>query len=181
MIAEFMLQRTRAEQAEPIYKQFLKEFPNIRKLANAPLKKIGKYTAKLGLHKRAKRFINAARFITKEFNGKIPDTPDELLMIPGIGEYVAGAILTVCFNKKYPVVDSNIARFMNRYYGLRLTGEIRRKKEIKQIAGRLFNIRNLGKLLFALIDFAALICKPQIANCKKCVIRQKCNFSKFKN
>jgi A/G-specific adenine glycosylase len=176
MIAEFMLQRTKAEQVEPVYKQFLKEFPNIKTLANAPFKKIVKYTANLGLHKRAKHFINAAKFINKEFNGKIPNTPDELLMIPGVGEYVAGAILTVCFNKKYPVVDSNIARFINRYYGMGLTGEIRRKKEIKRIAGRLFNIRNPGKLLFALIDFTALICKPINPGHDNCILRKNCKY-----
>ncbi len=91
---------------------------------------------------------------------------------------IAGAILTVCFNKPAPVVDSNIARFMNRFYGLNLKGEIRRKKEIVQHAEELFNHNNPGRLLFAIVDFTSLICKPQKPDCNSCPLKLQCRFYK---
>ena len=174
MIAEFMLHRTRAEQVAPIYSGFIKKYPSLKALANAKEASINKVTEHLGLHWRSKHFIKSARFILKNYSGRYPSSRKELLLIPGVGDYVAGAILTVCFNKKEHVVDSNIARVLNRYYGLSLTGELRRKKVIIDYSRKLFNSQNPGKLLFAAIDFASLICKPRNPLCHVCILRVQC-------
>lgn len=174
MIAEFMLQRTRAEQVEPVYKKFLKEYPGVMALSKAKIARIRKVTDNLGLHKRASNFVDAAKYIVKYYGGKYPDNAKELLQIPGIGSYVAGAILTVCFNKKHPVIDSNIARFINRCFNLKLEGEIRRKKDIINFAEMLFKTNNPGKLLFAVLDFTALICKPLSRECNICKLKTIC-------
>jgi len=92
-------------------------------------KDIKKVTEHLGLHWRAKHFSEATKYIIERCNGTFPEDYDKLREIPGVGEYIAGAISTVCFNKPAPVVDSNIARFINRYFGLNLSGEIRRKRK----------------------------------------------------
>jgi len=94
----------------------------------SPYNIIGRFTKNLGLHKRGKNFILAAKYIIEHYHGTYPEERQALLKIPGIGDYVAGAILTVCFNKPEYVIDANIARFLNRYYGLHIKGEIRRKK-----------------------------------------------------
>ncbi len=98
----------------------------------------------------------------------------ELLKIPGVGPYVAGAIITVCFNKPAPVVDSNIARFINRYYGLNLTGEIRRLKAITEKAKELFDTKEPGTFLFAILDFTFKICKSRKPCCNTCVLNASC-------
>ena len=84
--------------------------------------------------------------------------------------------MTVCFDKPAPVVDSNIARFINRFYGynLKVKGEIRRKKEIVEKADKLFQYGSPGKLLFALVDFTSLICKPQTPRCDACFLKDCC-------
>lgn len=174
MVAEFMLQRTKAEQVEPVYKKFLLQYPDIVSLSKARISSVEKYTSSLGLHKRAPNFINAAKYIVKNFKSKYPKTRKELLTIPGVGDYVAGAIMAVCFNNADYVIDSNIARFINRYSGLNLTGEIRRKKIIVEKAKELFKVKNQRNFLFALLDFTAIICKPINPNCKICVLVKTC-------
>jgi A/G-specific adenine glycosylase len=178
MIAEFMLQRTRAEQVEPVYKKFLQQYPDIKSLSTAKIKSIEKYTASLGLHKRAPNFINSAKYIVSKLNSKFPKTRKELIKIPGVGDYVGGAISAVCFNKADYVIDSNIARLINRYYNLQLTGEIRRKKIIIEKAKKLFKVKDQKTFLFAILDFTALICKPVKPLCLECPIKRSC---KYKN
>ena len=75
-------------------------------------------------------FIESAKYIVNQLNGKFPDDYEDPRKIPGVGEYTAGSIVTVYFGKPVPVVNSNIARFINRYWNLNLKGEISRKKEI---------------------------------------------------
>lgn len=177
MIAEFMLQRTKAEQVEPVYKTFLKKYPDIYELAKTKESDISCFTNNLGLHKRGKNFLLAAKYIVDHYSGTFPEDRQALLKIPGIGDYVAGAILTVCFNKPEYVIDANIARFINRYYGLHLNGEIRRKKEIINKAKRVFDYSDTRNLLFALLDFTALICKPLKPLHENCVLRKTCKYN----
>ncbi len=177
MIAEFMLHRTKAQQVVPVYLEFIKKYPDIRSLASANAEHIKKVTEHLGLHWRSRHFVDAAKYIIERLDGRLPDNYDDLREIPGVGEYIAGAILTICFNKPVPVVDSNIARFINRFYGLRLEGELRRKKEIIKKASELFHHNEPGKLLFALVDFTALICQPGQPKCERCPLRSSCKFS----
>jgi A/G-specific adenine glycosylase len=174
LIAEFMLQRTRAEQVEPVYKEFLKHYPSVISLSRAKEKDVAKYTKHLGIHWRAKHFIKAAKFIVREYKGKIPSEREKLLAIPGVGEYVAGAILTVAFQKPEWVIDSNIARFLNHYHGLGLQGEIRRKKEIIELSKQFFHHKNPRKLLFRVLDFTALVCTPRNPDCTNCPLKNDC-------
>lgn len=176
MIAEFMLHRTRADQVMPVYQDFIKKYPDIDSLAEANPAEVNKVTEKLGLHWRRKHFFNAAIFIRDNFRGRIPDSRDKLLSVPGVGEYVAGTILTIIFNKREWVVDSNIARFFNRFYGLNLSGEIRRKRQIVEISKKFYQTTKTRQLTFALLDFATLICKPTSPVCDFCIIKMKCKY-----
>lgn len=176
MIAEFLLHRTRAEQVAPIYAKFIKKYPTVQTLAIATEKSIKKVTEHLGLHWRSNHFIKAAKYIVNHFAGQLPDLREELLKIPGVGDYVAGAILTVCFKKRECVVDSNISRLINRYYGLGLAGEIRRKKRIIEYSCSIFKTKDPGEMLFAIIDFTALVCKPLHPLCSSCDLRAKCEY-----
>lgn len=176
MIAEFMLHRTKADQVVPIYGDFITAYPDVYSLANADEDEISKVTKHLGLHWRTTHFIKSAKYIVENYQGEFPDNRTKLLKIPGIGDYVAGAILTVCFNKPEHVVDSNIARFINRYHNLELKGEIRRKRKIVELAIDIFNYKNTRDLLFALLDFTALICKPVKPDCDSCALYQHCAY-----
>lgn len=177
MLAEFMLHRTKAEQIVKIYEQFIEKYPNVFTLASAEENEVKLVTEHLGLHWRSRHFIEASKFIVDNFAGILPRERKELLRIPGIGDYVAGAILTVCFNKPEYVIDSNIARFINRFLGLNLSGEIRRNKGIIILAKELFNYEKSGDLLFALLDFTAIICKPIKPKCNQCIFATECYYA----
>ena len=174
MIAEFMLHRTKAEQVVPVYNEFIKKFPDIYSLAQAEPEDMLSVTERLGLHWRGKHFIESARYIIYQLNGMFPEDYNDLRKIPGVGEYIAGAIVTVCFDKPAPVVDSNIARFINRCWNLKLNGEIRRNKKIIEIAKELFKLKEPGKFLFAIIDFTSILCKPRKPECSECVLKSVC-------
>lgn len=176
MIAEFMLHRTKAEQVAPVYKEFIKKYPDVKSLASVELNEIIKVTEHLGLHWRAQHFITSANYIVEKYNGNIPANPEDILKIPGVGDYIAGAIMVVCFNKIYPVVDSNIARLLNRFFNLDLEGEVRRKKKIVGLSEQLFSSHKKAELLFALIDFCSLICKPIRPICFKCLLFKRCMY-----
>jgi A/G-specific adenine glycosylase len=176
MIAEFMLQRTRADQVVPVYLDFLKKYPDIESLANSKIDDVKNLLKPLGLYWRSAHFKKAAQYIIKEHGGKVPSTKNELLKNPGVGDYVAGAILAVSFKKSIAIVDSNIARVINRYYGLELQGEIRRKKKIVDISSRLFEHHNPDMLLFALIDFSAIVCTPSNPKHDTCPLSKTCKY-----
>ncbi len=176
MIAEFMLQRTKADQVVPVYANFLKKYPDIKSLSKADITDIAKIIRPLGLHWRSAHFKKAAEYIISEYNSNIPSTREELLKIPGVGDYVAGVILAVSFSKKAPIVDSNIARVLNRYFGMDLEGEIRRNKKIVEKADELFSHCNCDpkELLFAIIDFSALVCTPLKPRHDTCPFKDDC-------
>jgi len=176
MIAEFMLHRTRAEQVVPVYEAFLKKYPIIDSLAEANEEDIKKITEHLGLHWRSGHFIKAARYVVENFAGEFPVDRKDLLKIPGVGDYVAGAILTVCFNKPEYVIDSNIARFIDRFYNLELKEELRRRRPIIEYAKELFKTGEPGTFLFAILDFTHKICKPQKPDCPNCPLNSSCKW-----
>jgi A/G-specific adenine glycosylase len=178
MIAEFMLNRTKAGQVEPIYARFIKKYPDLNALSKANPIAVRSMIKSLGLTWRYRNFKKSAQYIINECSGIFPVSRASLLKIPGIGDYVAGAMLTVCFNKKEYVVDSNIARFIQRYYGLKVRAEMRRQKSVIKIAKKLWNYEKPGKLLFAILDFTALICKPVKPLCYKCMFKNNCDYWK---
>jgi len=135
MIAEFMLQRTKAEQVVPVYKDFMKKYPDIASLSQASLYEIKNILYSLGLHWRAHHFLKSARYIISHLKGKFSAERNELLKIPGVGDYVAGAVLSIAYGKKEWIVDSNIVRLFKRYFGTLTSKEGRRDKHVIEMAG----------------------------------------------
>jgi len=117
MIAEFMLQRTRADQVVPVYIEFIKKYPNIQSLYLADENDIKETLKPLGLYWRATHFKKAANYIINVFGGHFPSIKEELLKIPGIGDYVAGAVLSIAYHKKEWMVDSNVVRVLKDTLG----------------------------------------------------------------
>jgi A/G-specific adenine glycosylase len=178
MIAEFMLQRTRAEQVVPVYYKFMDKYPDITTLSSSNIEELREVLKPLGLYWRTEHFQKAALYIIDKYCGTIPSNRDELLDIPGVGEYVAGAILAVAFSKRAPIIDSNIARVLNRIYGLELKGEIRRKKQIVELSTDLFDYYNPKEILFSIIDLSASICTPTNPKHDICPLKTRCKYYK---
>lgn len=178
LLAEIMLQRTKAAQVNPVYNEFVTEFNNIDLLNNINVNCIAKHIKKLGLLWRSEKLIEMTKYIIEHYHGKIPQAKKDLLQIPGVGEYIADALMVFAFNEKKTVVDSNVIRVTSRFFGLDLKGEVRRNKkfyEFCQLLSKDLQQNEIKNFNWGLIDFSFLICKP-IPKCRSCPLSKKCNF-----
>lgn len=174
-IAEIMLQQTQVDQVLPYYEKFVKAFPDIKTLAAATLSEVLKVWEGMGYYARARNLHSAAEIIAKELEGKMPNTHDELIKIPGIGPYTAAAIASIAFNENYPVVDGNVLRVLSRVLKIE---EYPRKNGIKakfvQAAKELLPEGQAGDFNQAMMELGALICVPQEPKCTQCPINFFC-------
>src|SRR6185503_13291354 len=116
-VSEVMLQQTQVETALPYYERFIRELPDIKSLAQADEERVLKLWAGLGYYRRAKNLMAAARQVLEKHRGRIPSEHDVLMDLPGVGEYMAGAITSIAFNKPEPAVDGNVRRVLSRIHG----------------------------------------------------------------
>ena len=132
LVSEFMLQQTQVITVIPYFKKFINNIPNLRSLAKVENNKLMKLWEGLGYYSRAKNLKNTAQIIVKNFQGKLPNDFDELIKLPGIGNYTASAILAIAFNKPYIPLDGNIERVIKRYLYLKKENEIKKDYIIKK-------------------------------------------------
>ena len=173
LISEFMLQQTQVATVIPYFNKFIKEIPNIKKLASVDNKKLIKLWEGLGYYSRARNLKKAAQSVIKNFNGVIPDNFDDLKSLSGIGDYTANAILAIAFNKPYIPLDGNIERVLKRYLYLKKDKEIQKDNLIqkKSIFGSSSRSSDYAQ---ALMELGALVCKPTNPSCSKCPISKEC-------
>ena len=115
-VSEIMLQQTQVNTVRPYYQRWMKNFPTLGKLAKAPLDRVLKSWEGLGYYRRASNLHQAARWIVKKWNGKLPDSREELERLPGIGRYTAGAIASIAFGRPEPILDGNVKRVLSRTF-----------------------------------------------------------------
>ena len=174
-LSEIMLQQTRVEQALPYYKNFLKKFPNVHKLANAKEQDVLKAWEGLGYYSRARNLHQAAQKITAEFGGKIPNNYNQLIELPGFGEYVAAAVASIAFNEPRPVVDGNVFRVFSRYYGIQSDIALpKTKKEFLKLGNLILPKNNSRDFNQSLMELGALICTPKNPFCTNCPLQKNC-------
>jgi A/G-specific adenine glycosylase len=174
-LSEIILQQTRVEQGWAYYENFIKTFPTIQQLAKAPEKKIFKMWEGLGYYNRCKNLIATAKKITKEYNGIFPQSYEEILQLKGVGTYTASAIASFAFNLPKAVVDGNVERIISRYFGINTPVDTVDGKKIYQLlAEALLDEKKPGIYNQAIMDFGAVICKPQNPLCAQCPQQQDC-------
>jgi len=174
-LSEIILQQTRVEQGWKYYEKFIAVFPDIKRLAAAKDEKIYKLWEGLGYYSRCKNLIETARFISKKLNGKFPDKFEDILSLKGVGNYTASAISSFAYNLPYAVVDGNVFRVLSRVFGIKKPiDNTQGKKFFSQLAFQLLDKNKPGNYNQALMDFGAVICKPQNPICNNCVLRDHC-------
>src|SRR5580658_1624278 len=117
-VSEIMLQQTRVETVRPYYARWLRAFPTIQALARASDDRVLKSWEGLGYYSRARNLHRAAKIVVRERGGHLPRTAEGLLMLPGIGRYTAGAIASIAFGERVPLVDGNVARVFARIFAI---------------------------------------------------------------
>ena len=181
LVSEFMLQQTQVVTVIPYFNKFVKQIPDLESLAKINDKKLIKIWEGLGYYSRARNLKKTAQEILKNLNGKLPDSYENLKLLPGIGTYTASAILAIAFNKPYIPLDGNIERVLKRYLYLRKFKDIQKDYLIqkKNIFGA--TSTRSSDYAQALMELGALICKPNNPMCNQCPISKNCKSFKKKD
>jgi A/G-specific adenine glycosylase len=174
-LAEVMLQQTQVNTALPYYGRFFKRFPTLRRLAAASLQDVLKAWEGLGYYSRARNLWMAARQVLEKYHGHIPETYGEFHSLPGVGDYIAAAVLSIGCGQPFPVVDGNVLRVVCRWQGI--GSDIRlaaTKKRVHAFLSGIIPARDPGRFNEALMELGALVCTPKNPLCLKCPLRQGC-------
>lgn len=177
-LSEIMLQQTRVEAVKGYYVRFLTELPTIDSLAQVSEEKLLKLWEGLGYYNRVRNLQKAAKIIVEEKGGIPPHTYEELLKLPGIGEYTAGAIASICYQEKVPAIDGNVLRVMMRIMNSKR--DITLAKTKKELWDELLPIlpKEVGDFNQALMELGATVCVPNGKPfCSKCPLQSMCQAS----
>jgi len=169
-VCEVMLQQTQVETALPYYERFLATLPTIQSLADADEQLVLKLWAGLGYYSRARNLQAAAKAVVRDHGGAVPSDYEMLRALPGIGQYMAGAIMSIAFNKPYPIVDGNVRRVLSRIYGW--TGE--NAKQLWEAADRVVHLAEPRSINQALMELGATVCSFKAPRCLACPVNSAC-------
>jgi A/G-specific adenine glycosylase len=174
-LVEVMLQQTRVETVVPYYERFLARFPTIQALAEAPLEEVLKAWEGLGYYARARNLHAAARQIVADHGGQLPGTFEELLALPGVGRYTAGAVASIAFERDVPAVDGNVRRVLCRVFAIR--EDVTRsavQASLEALAASLLPPGQAGAFNEALMELGATVCTPRAPDCDRCPLCELC-------
>ena len=173
VIAEVLLQKTRAEQVAGLFPQILHRCPGWLDLATIPIADLEDLLKPLGLQNRRAVTLRAlARLVTQE---GLPDTAEGLQKLPGIGQYMARAIAAQLFGEVVAPVDTNVARVLERVFGPRTLADIRYDPALQGLALNLVPATDPGGYLVRILDFASTVCRPRSPKCEYCPV-PSCRF-----
>lgn len=167
-ISETMLQQTQVATVLSYYEKFMREFPTIEALDRAPLERVLRVWSGLGYYRRAENLKKAARQISSNHGGKLPNQFAALRQLPGIGEYTAGAILSIAFTQRYAAVDGNVRRVLSRV--LDITDE----RKLRLAASTFVPRSRPGDFNQALMELGAMLCAPREPICRACPLSAHC-------
>jgi A/G-specific adenine glycosylase len=174
LVAEFFLQRTPANRVAALLPKFIEEFPSPDKLARANPSHLEHIYGSLGLKKRMRWLVESMKIVHQKYGGRIPNKIEDLLLLPGIGEYTASAILCFGFGQSISIVDANVVRVLTRIFGLLETHKAP-SVAIKKIAREMLPKTQIVDYNEAILDFAALICKKHPL-CDQCPMNGLCDY-----
>ena len=178
-ISEIMLQQTRVEAVKPYYDRFMKLFPDVFALADAEDEILLKAWEGLGYYNRVRNLKKAAIEICEKYGGNIPDNYEEIIKLPGIGSYTAGAVLSIAYNRKEPAVDGNVLRVLSRIRGdYRDVLDVKVKKDIEEDI-RTIMPKEASLFNQAMMELGAMVCVPNGApKCAVCPVAEFCYANK---
>lgn len=174
-VSEIMLQQTRMTAVLPYYERFMRELPNPAALAECDPDRLHKLWEGLGYYSRADNLRRAARVLTDQYGGELPHSYEELLTLPGVGEYTAGAVASISMNIPVPAVDGNVLRVFARLYNdhADITLPLTKRRITAQVREELPDDRP-GDFNQALMELGALVCVPGEPKCGVCPLAGTC-------
>jgi A/G-specific adenine glycosylase len=176
-VSEIMLQQTQVKTVIPFWNRWLRELPTIEAAAKAPSEKIHKLWEGLGYYTRVRNLQKAAQVIVEKHDGKFPKNFDDVLALPGIGRYTAGAICSIAFNQPTPILDGNVIRVLTRIFGIAENPKEKKTNvQLWQLAEKLVqnSESHCSHLNQSLMELGALVCTPRNPQCLICPVKKLC-------
>jgi A/G-specific adenine glycosylase len=176
-LSEIMLQQTTVQAVGAYYVKFLKAWPTVRALADAPQDDVLTAWAGLGYYARARNLHKAAKVVANELGGRFPDTAEALRKLPGVGGYTAGAIAAIAFDRREAAVDANAERVLARLFAIEEPMP-KAKGRLREFGKSLVPEKRAGDFAQALMDLGSLICTPRRPACARCPWARGCEARK---
>ncbi len=174
-VSEVMLQQTQVNTVIPYFNRFVEKYPDLLALSNASLEDILKSWEKMGYYARARNLHRAARQIVTEMDGVIPADPAPFRTLPGVGEYIAAAVMSIAFDKPHAVVDGNVKRVLSRLFSIDApVNHSSSAKIFKERADGLLDREHPGEFNQAVMELGATVCTPTRPRCGTCPVRSYC-------
>jgi len=177
LVSEFMLQQTQVSRVLDYFPRFMARFPTIDALARSRPKAVMEQWDGLGYYARARNLHKLARQVTRLHDGTLPNSPEELQTLPGVGRYTAGAVACFAYEKAVPAVDTNVRRVLNRVFGNAKFGM--RNAELWGLAATLVpkNGNRAWKFNQAMMELGALVCTARAPKCQDCPVKDHCRYT----
>jgi A/G-specific adenine glycosylase len=178
LVSETMLQQTQVSRVVEYYDRFLRRFPTMRRLADAPARQVREQWEGLGYYARVRNLHALARTVVRDSAGELPRDPRELRRLPGVGAYTAGAVASFAFEQRAALVDTNVARVLRRAFAPRADFKSTRGRDrLWSIAKSL--LPRTGRVSWthnqALMELGATVCTARVAHCGRCPVRSECS------
>jgi len=175
LIAELLLHRTRADLVPGFFQRFIAAYPNPQALAEARPHAVEELLRPLGFAHRARRLPELGRMLMERHGGRIPDNRAELLALPGVGPYIANAVLAVGFERRVPLVDPNVIHVVTRVFGFRSERSRPRDDPVVWAFVETLLPRNRSaQFALALVDLGAVVCRARRPRCSDCPLSTRC-------
>ncbi len=173
-ISEIMLQQTTVATVIPYYERWTKMWPTVEAVSQASTEEILKQWQGLGYYSRAKNIHRAAQIVCQEFKGKLPDEPQALRKLPGFGPYTVGAVLSIAFDKRHPIIDANVRRVVMRYLAIKGLADPSQDETILKFLETVMPQKEMSFFNQALMELGALVCRNKEPLCILCPIKNNC-------
>jgi A/G-specific adenine glycosylase len=174
LVSEILLHQTTVQVVAPVYERFLREFPTVRDLAAADLERVKAITDPLGYKVRGRWLKAIAEAVVQDFDGRVPDQLDDLMRLPGVGRYTAGAVLAFAFGTPAGVLDTNVARIMARFFAITAPPGADRLHRLWALAEAVVPAQDPWSFNQGLMDLGAEVCRARKPLCLVCPVADLC-------
>jgi A/G-specific adenine glycosylase len=176
IVAEVLLQRTRAESVAAYWDTFFDRYPTWRALAEAPVPDLERALRPIGLSRQRAPRLHGLSDVLARNRGRFPRERHVVEGLPGVGQYIANAIMLFCHGKSYPLIDVNMARVFERVFGRRRLADIRDDQFLQTLAMEFVRHKRARDLNWAVLDLGALVCKARNPRCDSCPLANSCRY-----
>jgi len=180
IMTEVLLQRTKAQTVNNIYESFFSTFPSWKALSRARKSRIEKVLMPIGLYKRRANSIKELAVVLAKSNGRFPRTREEIDKLPGVGQYIGNAVELFVFSRPLALLDVNMARLVERYFGPRKLADIRYDPYLQNLSSKIIrSADDPAWLNWVILDFGSMVCTAKSPKCDKCPVSKSCNYLKL--